>query len=291
MFKEFAIDPNSIVNSFIEFKYVVEKFGMHQGRLIAEFPGKWKRMVYDAAEAKHTGTTELTRIVEYLSLLKGHKNIFLSKGRHGDYPEKKWIDTALLAHEKEPFDFIVSEHAKVDPLVIALNEFDENNPCLADNRQWNIRRDAVSIAETVSTLSKFSKKIKIIDPYFDLGVPRYRRPFEEILKSACNAPSVIDIFRSDRKGLAELFPAMDRVATKANQRGIGIRLFLRPAEAMHNRYVLTDRGGVTFSTGLDDDDFGNGTSHDDVTLLDPLIRMAKWDEYDDQVPVAEWLLK
>lgn len=291
MFKEFAIDPTAIVSSYRDLVYVLEKFGMHQGRLISEFPGNWRKSCFETAHEKHQGKVELSRIIECLSQLRNRKDIFLSKGRAGDYHGQKWIEAALHAHQKEPFDFIVSEHAQVDPLVIALNEFDGSNPCLADNRQWTIRRDALSIAGVVGSFAKFSSKLKIIDPHFDVGASRYRRPFEEILQSACNASSVIDIFRSDRKGPADLCPAMNRIALMANQKGISIRLFLRPAGTMHNRYVMTDRGGVTFSTGLDDDDFGIGTSHDDVTLLDPLIRMAKWNEYDDQVPVAEWLLK
>nr|MEC4583581.1 hypothetical protein [Candidatus Parabeggiatoa sp.] len=48
---------------------------------------------------------------------------------------------------------------------------------------------------------------------------------------------------------------------------------------MHNRYILTDIGGVLFGTGLDDDNDGESTSTDDVTLLDESAYKQHWKKY------------
>jgi hypothetical protein len=53
MFKEFAVDPGAIVRSDRDLVYVLEKFGMHQGRTISEFPARWKRLAYEAAHRRH----------------------------------------------------------------------------------------------------------------------------------------------------------------------------------------------------------------------------------------------
>ncbi|MEK8020101.1 MAG: hypothetical protein VSS75_024780 [Candidatus Parabeggiatoa sp.] len=52
-----------------------------------------------------------------------------------------------------------------------------------------------------------------------------------------------------------------------------------PKDEMHNRYILTDIGGVLFGTGLDDDNDGESTSTDDVTLLDESAYKQHWKKY------------
>lgn len=65
MFKEIALDPAAVTTSYRDFSYLVEKFGISEGRLIAAFPSKWKRYVFEAAQRRLHGI-ELKRIVERL---------------------------------------------------------------------------------------------------------------------------------------------------------------------------------------------------------------------------------
>src|SRR5690606_977065 len=50
MIHEFAVDPEALTG-WQNFRYVVEKFGIPQGRLISRFPKEWKSLVYDACAA------------------------------------------------------------------------------------------------------------------------------------------------------------------------------------------------------------------------------------------------
>ena len=55
------------------------------------------------------------------------------------------------------------------------------------------------------------------------------------------------------------------------------RLSEKPrGEKLHNRYILTDLGGVSFGIGLDDGDEG---ATDDVTLLDRDPYVVRWSQY------------
>jgi len=60
---------------------------------------------------------------------------------------------------------------------------------------------------------------------------------------------------------------------------------------IHNRFVLTDRGGVRFGIGLDDDDGDDGKT-DDVDLLSQDTFDLRWRQYalmeafDEAVAVA-----
>ena len=47
-------------------------------------------------------------------------------------------------------------------------------------------------------------------------------------------------------------------------------------EQLHNRYILTDLGGVTFGTGLDEGDEGET---DDITLMDRGQYELRWSQY------------
>ena len=48
-------------------------------------------------------------------------------------------------------------------------------------------------------------------------------------------------------------------------------------EKLHNRYILTGIGGVSFSTGLDEGDLGQT---DDVSRLSADTYSQRWDDYD-----------
>jgi len=63
MLHEYALDP-SVLHNFDKVRYFLEKFGVHRGRIIARFPGKWERMVTQAANS--CGEIERARIVECL---------------------------------------------------------------------------------------------------------------------------------------------------------------------------------------------------------------------------------
>lgn len=45
MNKEFIIDPLSFTNA-TELKYILEKFGFFQGRLLAKYPSSWIKSVH-----------------------------------------------------------------------------------------------------------------------------------------------------------------------------------------------------------------------------------------------------
>jgi hypothetical protein len=47
---------------------------------------------------------------------------------------------------------------------------------------------------------------------------------------------------------------------------------------LHNRFVLTEYGGLMFATGLDNH-YGSAHTHDIVTLLEPEPYARTWQEY------------
>ena len=61
------------------------------------------------------------------------------------------------------------------------------------------------------------------------------------------------------------------------------RLSERPGgQELHNRYILTEHGGVAFGTGLDEK--GRAKTTDDLTLLDRNLYRLRWDQYTSDQP-------
>ena len=45
MLQEYAVEPAAIGSDWQTFRYLIEKFGFDQGRLISQFPKHWFREV------------------------------------------------------------------------------------------------------------------------------------------------------------------------------------------------------------------------------------------------------
>jgi hypothetical protein len=128
--------------------------------------------------------------------------------------------------------------------------------------------------------------IKLVDPHFDANNARHRRPLVEFLK--CVRPGArVDIFSGDRKGEAHLCHGIERALQEVRPGGFEVRLHLLPQATLHNRYVLTQGGGMFFSTGLDDHDGGEVLT-DEVGVLEPAIWIVQWEKYSGDTPVACW---
>ena len=284
MFKEIAIDPAAVATSYRDFSYIVEKFGVSEGRLIAAFPSKWKRYVYQAAQARLRGKAELSKLEVRLKALS--EDTFLSNGRSGEGCAKDWLAAAIAEHKRMPFDTIISMVPVAEPFVIAAQDLDGIHPCLQPNRQWHIEREAEVMGRCCAPLLNSAKRIKLVDPYFDPGYGRFRRPFLEFLKYVRSGTS-IDIYRNDDHDAGYISKRMGSVLKDHLPAGVEVHMFFHLKDVMHNRYVLTEAGGMFFQTGLDDKGDGEKAT-DEVGLLDPAVCAVQWGRYSGGDPVASW---
>jgi hypothetical protein len=283
MFKEIAVDPAAVTTSYRDFSYLVEKFGISEGRLIAAFPSKWKKYVFEAAQRRLHGI-ELKRIVERLNSLT--KDCFLSRGRPGEGCADDWLAAAIAEHKRQPFDAIIAAAADLEGIAVLAPDLDATHPCLLPNRQWHIERTPEIMARCCSPLLSSASHVKLIDPHFDANNARHRRPLVEFLK-CIKSGARVDIFSGDRKDEAHLRLGIERALLEVRPDGVEVRLHLRPQATLHNRYVLTQGGGMFFSTGLDDHDGGEVLT-DEVGVLDPAIWSVQWEKYSGDDSVACW---
>ena len=112
--------------------------------------------------------------------------------------------------------------------------------------------------------------LHLVDPHFGPENPRHRKVLEaligvlvdnqvvpDVIRVHCMEKSKLEFFQDEAKAMASRLPACITVEfARWRQRNGG--------DLLHNRYVLTDLGGVTLGVGLD---VGKQGETDDLLLL------------------------
>ena len=288
MIYEFAVDP-ACLNDWQTFRYLIEKFGVSQGRLISAFPRKWLKLVYASCgeftfRQKQILQSELNRVKKY-GLCDSSR---MYDGTLG------WLENALTQHGIKPFHAIISMEDDAKNQVVAAAEMTEANPLWGTQRTMIVPRKAEDMAASVSTLLLASKHIILIDPHFGPENARHRRPLQAFLtvatKSRTNDMPKVEI-HTQVKSTEEFFrDGCHSKLTNLIPSGLKVR-FVRwtskpGGQPLHNRYILTNLGGVSFQHGLDD---GGVLETDDVSLLDCESYEQRWKEYTGSDPAFDLL--
>ena len=285
MIKEFAVEPEAIVSSYRDFSYVIEKFGVCEGRIISRFPRRWTSLVYEAAQQRHRGTIEYKRIEERLSRLP--KDVLIAMARPAGAGD--WIEVAIAEHQRQPFDYLITNTPQGFAEAVPINSLDGGHPCLQITREVSIPREPEAMANACAFLLKTAKVVKMIDPYFDFSHRRYREPFKAFMNHV-RAGTQVEIYR----GIRDDGPTRDFLRQKAEPFlqtvlpvGVRARIVLLPSDTMHNRFLLTDLGGIKFGVGLDAAS-DNAAPEDELSLMVPDVWQARWDQYAGGELLGEW---
>ena len=197
-----------------------------------------------------------------------------------------WIQAAVDEHRRMPFEAVITSAPSEEHGFVYANELDGEHSCLQPNRQWHVQRVACAMAECCEPLLITGRHIKLVDPHFDAGAPRFRKPFLAFLaKRRANAN--VHVYRSDNEDGDRIAERIQQAISGLERRGGSLQLFLMPQGPMHNRFVLNEFGGVSFQTGLDED-FSGERDTDLVTLLEPGPWRTEWDTYKSDTCVARF---
>lgn len=280
MIKEYAVEPQAL-NNWKDCRYILEKFGFANGRLISRFPKEWERMVYEAWQGLLP--KEKSRISELL--IRAKKNLMVS---NRDYDRSKtWLPNAEEQHVIKPFHAIIatSNPSKNGSLVLA-DDLDDEHPLMQSDITPTINRKAAEMAECVAPLLRISKRVIFIDQYLNKVERRHFDPLKEFMLILKSRDSNIPLNKLEYHcGEINAETYFDQKLTlhikESIPSGKTLEIICWPNGELHNRYILTDRGGVMFGTGLDDDDRGSGTPTDVVTRLDGDTYEGLWAKHDD----------
>lgn len=289
MIYEYALEP-ALLSNWKDFRYFTEKFGVPKGRLISRFPKRWERMVLDSLSG--CGEVEKARIVE--SLVRIQKQIL---SRHHEWNDRlDWLSNAETEHSKRPFHAVVAASNPRDrEFVLEADSLSEVNPLWCLPNLPPVQRTATDMAQRVAPLLCFSKRILFIDPHFRPNEIRWRRPLEAFLAVAIHGRRPGEVVKVDIHANDELettFFTMQcrQCLPQIVPSGMRVRILQwreRPGgEKFHNRFILTDIGGVSFGIGLDDSDGDNGQT-DDIQLLNQETYSLRFAQYAGSTPAFD----
>lgn len=280
MIYEYAVEP-SLLNNWNDFRYFLEQFGVSRGRLISRYPKRWERMVHDSLSS--CPPVEKAKIVERLSQIKDR---MITRQSAWD-PQKEWLPNAEEEHNRKPFRAILARaNPRSQLFVIESNNVEENHPLWRAEASQPIARTPQQICACVGPLLRMSRQILFVDPYFRPSHHSYRQLFVElfelILHDRSFSPASVGIFVSNKIACTEQYffeecqkymPALIPVGMHVT---IGLWSQRVDSEEIHNRYILTDRGGVKFGNSLREGDAG---TTDDINLLSEAQHQLRLNQY------------
>jgi hypothetical protein len=276
MIHEFAVDPGLLCN-FEQIRYLAEKFSFQQGRLISRYPKKWERMVYEALAKTNQGA-QLTRIEIMVKKIKQEKMIT----RAHEWQDKlDWLQNAELEYARQAFRAILAaNNPRSHEGVLPYEDLTEDTTLWAMQSQRVVRREAIELVTTLGPIFRSAKRLIFIDPYLSTTAgsnSKALRAYLNYCKSLPNYPA-IEFHTCDRGNVnfqseCDNLRALIPVGKKVTFRYLGQQA---GADGLHNRYVLTDRGGVSFGWGVID---GKPGELDDVGLLELDVYKLRFAQY------------
>ena len=307
MLHEYAVDPE-VVASWCDRangRYFRASFGLGTPRVISKYPNHWKKLVREAWRRSTKGN-DSNRLEELFKVLT---TATVARSTADWNPGDGWLDNTAREHERSPFRAILARRESrdsgsaastrtrapvLDPAVL-----DEQTPLWSAPMGLKVKRTAAAIAQAVGSMLRIATDIVFVDPYFAPQRPGYVPVLVSCLH-ACHerrvigaSPQVLILTSGDPKkksGTREFFEDKCRQQLPRRlpiRQAVTIRrLTERPGgERLHNRYVLTEHGGVSFGAGLDEKPDGNAS--DDLHLLGRDQYTQRWDQYSGDSPGFE----
>lgn len=269
MIFEYALEP-TLLADWNRFQRLVALFGVTKGRLISCYPKNWAWRVYDAVPS---GTTEKSKIE--IALWRVKSDLLLPRNCQWD-ATAPWLPNAVGEHGRNPFQAILANTSHACAFVVDASDLDSTDlPQLLEASPSRIvTRNASEFGKAVRPLLLISKKVLIVEPNFTIKSPRFREPFEAIVMAALDLQMRV---RPDIE--VELHLGMDKLDEYHNKQA-SLRAFLEPhvpegmnltvvgwhKEDLHNRYIVSDRFGISIGEGIGLPD-AKSTRTDDVLAV------------------------
>ena len=260
MIYEYALEPEMVANwgKPHNYRFFIREFGLGKGRLVSRYPKNWARRVWEA----FTGNSELDRkrMEELLVHLK--ETMVKRKDYVWDDNKESWLENALLEHERYPFSAILArKNPDGRPDIIEESDLDSK-----DLVAWDIPhgiivdRKAEAMAAAISMMLSRCRWVKFIDQHISKGKYQYKLSLKAFIKllntnRPVGPPEKVEIHTGWDEDLSATSEFLRAFLEGLIPVGLSVTLYQwqeRPGgPGLHNRYILTDLGGVAFLHGLD----------------------------------------
>ncbi|EMS79058.1 hypothetical protein [Desulfotignum phosphitoxidans] len=287
MIYEYAIEPDLAVNwgrDRGEYRYYYEKFGIGTPRMMAEFPKlkNWRKLFKQAA-AGADETNELPLIEEMFKLLKA--KLIYREGVAYD-GTCSWLENAEAENKRQAFQAILARTNPGQRANVLTPGSIDDSPFWQVKTQNYCPRQAIDMAELVAAMLVNCSEIHFIDPYFGPEIVRFRRPLEAFIqvlstRRICRpAIQKITIHTSEKAPIFTFRQTCEEKIKSKIPQGLCVTFYRwkqrQDSEKLHNRYILTDIGGIKVDPGMDD---GKAGENFEVILLERTLYEKQWKDF------------
>jgi hypothetical protein len=291
MIHEYAIEPEAVVewaSDRLACRYIKDNFGIGQPRIMAEFPKlkNWRKQFKRAAAS--LDDLALERSVELFKLLK-EKTVLRSGSEYDG--NISWLENTEKENQRHLFKAILAKNnPNRNKNILPCDQIGEWSDNLwKEHTRMVINRETGAMRKALAPLLQKANEIVFVDPYFRASQSKFREPFitmleESALCSVYPSKERIELHVSDdyhnSPSCDEFRRECDRWLPGNIPHGITVQIKRwkqRPGhDKLHNRYILTNLGGVAFGIGLDT---GQKGEMDDLSLLGRDQWALRWQQY------------
>lgn len=250
MWDEYAVEPQAL-SEFMHLKYVVEKFGYSQGRLLSKFPSDWLRQVYTATESMPDVRRKAATV-----LLQRLKSDGLASFGRQFIPARSWTENAIRESEVMAFKAIIS----ATPAEGCVPVDDVTEELVQVPLSVRVLATADNLCTPMSLLLRSEPELVFVDPYWRVGRVKTRNVMERILSVASEGKcrSLTFVCPNDQR-----VEDIEHVRRLLNEHfgdwvkgGFTIRACQisddSTEDKLHARYVVGRRAGLRYDKGFDE---------------------------------------
>lgn len=202
-------------------------------------------------------------------------------------PSSTWLANLEKAHKRKPLHAVVATAACTGrPWIL------QGDDCHGSAERWEVEtsvfvpREAATLLLAVSLLLEISSRVLMIDPHFRADAERFRKPIQALFGLLRQKPPLHQVEVHSGLGRDVSYDnasaAAKRYLPPELPRGAKVKLcFWAPrtsGERLHNRYLLTDIGGVQFGDSIEQ---GKPGELDRLSILSERDRQHVWSLFVD----------
>lgn len=273
MNEEFAIEPTAL-SDYRDVRFVLGKFGFHEGRFISALPSKWVNEVYAQLEKLPDGPSKLSakELVRKTARIYGG---IVSSGVSFD-PSKSWL-TNTVSCGKEFAGILVSSETGSGRQEDGWKSIDEiDDSFFGSCREVMLRATVDEFGRVATKLLDFSYEIFLIDPYFNFSNPLYIDVLKEFVR--IGAKGKCKKFVIYTAAMVNKFDAVEKILRQNFlESGASIKVYHVEQDVSeyeyHARFLLSQFGGIRSDKGFKPEDVLRVVATIDLGMHSKLCKM------------------
>lgn len=285
MIHAFALQPELVATwaRRSEYRFIHDKFGVGATRALLELPSftEWKRLVYDTAKTLGLSEQDEVRLAELFRVFAEHKCRRADAVYDGVL---SWLENGEREYDRRPFaGILATENPRGHRAVLLSDDLLQTETRWACPPGHTTDRTAEGLAVLLTGMLVNCRILHLVDPYFGPENARHRKVLEaltgvlaangvkpELIRIHCGVKPPLSFFEESAAEMAARIPSGITIEFRRwAQRSGGDRF--------HNRYILTDLGGVSLGLGLE---AGKPGESDELLLLPAPQYVRRWAQYD-----------